>query len=523
MSSWRIGCTVLHSRTATCTARTTFRIDAARLAADLPRVDPLPRGATAISDFSPQIEGRSSAAGLRDADVRRGAVRPAISSSALKTPHCAMRSIDINRQSERGAGGQTVREFRSDTGGSPEASQPDARGSAAGPARPARRRPWARRRRCSGSRSTSPSGRATATSTRHRTRRRDPPGDRHADAAAAEQPDPHRRGRRRQNRGRRGLRAANRAGDVPPPLRDVSLRVLDVGLLQAGASMKGEFEKRLRQVIEEVQSSPKPIILFIDEAHTLIGAGGGGGHRRCGQSAEAGPGTRHAAHHRGDDLGGIQAVLREGPGADPSLPGVKVEEPEEDKAIRMMRGIVPPLEKHHRVQILDEAIEAAVRLSHRYIPARQLPDKAVQPARHRRGARRGQPARHAAGGGGSPPAHPGAGDRASDLGRETAIGRRPAREASVPRRWAARQRRWPNWRHAGTREGAGRPGARAARSAARARRRGRPGRRLLAELAPFKAELDDVQGEHPLILPSVDEQAIAAVVEDWTGIPVAGW
>ena len=109
-------------------------------------------------------------------------------------------------------------------------------------------------------------------------------------------------------------------GDVPPALKDVSLLTLDIGLLQAGASMKGEFENRLRQVIEEVQSSPKPIILFVDEAHTLIGAGGAQG---TGDAANllVGAGARHPADDRGDDLGGIQEVHRERPRAHPPLPG----------------------------------------------------------------------------------------------------------------------------------------------------------------------------------------------------------
>ena len=166
-------------------------------------------------------------------------------------------------------------------------------------------------------------------------------------------------------------------GDVPPPLQNVSLYTLDIGLLQAGASMKGEFENRLRQVIEDVQASPKPIILFIDEAHTLIGAGGAAGHRRRREPAEAGAGARHAAHDRRHDVGRVQEVHREGSGADPPLPGRAGAEPSEEKAILMVRGVASVLEKHHRVQVLDEALEAAVRLSHRYIPARQLPDKAV--------------------------------------------------------------------------------------------------------------------------------------------------
>ena len=166
-------------------------------------------------------------------------------------------------------------------------------------------------------------------------------------------------------------------GDVPPPLQEVSLLSLDIGLLQAGASMKGEFEQRLRQVIDEVQSSPKPIILFIDEAHTLIGAGGAAG---TGDAAN----LLKPALARGT-LRTIAATtwaeykrhIEKDPALTRRFQVVQVLEPGEEKAILMLRGVASVLEKHHRVQVLDEALEAAVRLSHRYIPARQLPDKAV--------------------------------------------------------------------------------------------------------------------------------------------------
>src|SRR5947209_3201040 len=167
------------------------------------------------------------------------------------------------------------------------------------------------------------------------------------------------------------------AGDVPPALKDVTLRTLDLALLQAGASMKGEFENRLRQVIEEVQQSPKPIILFIDEAHTLIGAGGAAGTGDAAnllKPALARGTLRTIAATTWDEY---KKHFEKDPALTRRFQVVKVEEPSEEKAILMMRGIVAPLEKHHKVQILDEAIEAAVRLSHRYIPARQLPDKSV--------------------------------------------------------------------------------------------------------------------------------------------------
>src|ERR1700751_1506794 len=167
------------------------------------------------------------------------------------------------------------------------------------------------------------------------------------------------------------------AGDVPPSMKDVSLLTLDVGLLQAGASMKGEFEQRLRSVIEEVQASPKPIILFIDEAHTLVGAGGAAGTGDAAnllKPALARGTLRTVAATTWDEY---KKHFEKDPALTRSFQVVKVEEPTETKAILMMRGIVAPLEKHHKVLILDEAIEAAVRLSHRYIPARQLPDKSV--------------------------------------------------------------------------------------------------------------------------------------------------
>src|SRR5487761_73080 len=167
------------------------------------------------------------------------------------------------------------------------------------------------------------------------------------------------------------------AGDVPPSLKEVTLRALDVGLLQAGASMKGEFEQRLRQVIEEVQSSPKPIILFIDEAHTLIGAGGAAGTGDAANLLKPALARGTLRTIAATTWAEYKKYFEKDPALTRRFQVVQVDEPDETKAILMMRGITSPLEKHHRVQILDEAIEAAVRLSHRYIPARQLPDKSV--------------------------------------------------------------------------------------------------------------------------------------------------
>src|SRR5947199_1576170 len=166
-------------------------------------------------------------------------------------------------------------------------------------------------------------------------------------------------------------------GDVPPPLKDVSLHTLDIGLLQAGASMKGEFENRLRQVIEEVQSSPKPIILFIDEAHTLIGAGGAAGTGDAANLLKPALARGNLRTIAATTWAEYKKYFEKDPALTRRFQVVQVHEPSEEKTVLMMRGVASTLEAHHRVQILDEALEAAVRLSHRYIPARQLPDKAV--------------------------------------------------------------------------------------------------------------------------------------------------
>ncbi len=174
-----------------------------------------------------------------------------------------------------------------------------------------------------------------------------------------------------------GLALRIASGDVPPPLKDVAIRSLDLGLLQAGASMKGEFENRLRMVIEEVQASPKPIILFIDEAHTLIGAGGAAG---TGDAAN----LLKPALARGT-LRTIAATtwaeykkhIEKDPALTRRFQVVAVDEPEDDAAVRMMRGVADAMRKHHRVDVLDEAVVAAVTLARRYIADRQLPDKSV--------------------------------------------------------------------------------------------------------------------------------------------------
>jgi len=166
-------------------------------------------------------------------------------------------------------------------------------------------------------------------------------------------------------------------GDVPPPLRNVTVRTLDLALLQAGAGVKGEFENRLKGLIEEVKSSPTPIILFIDEAHTMIGAGGQAGQNDAANLLKPALARGELRTIAATTWAEFKKYFERDPALARRFQVVKVEEPTEQQCMVMMRGIVASLEKHHKVRILDEAVAAGVRLSHRYLAGRQLPDKAV--------------------------------------------------------------------------------------------------------------------------------------------------
>ncbi len=333
------------------------------------------------------------------------------------------------------------------------------------------------------------------------------------------------------------------AGDVPPPLRDVSLRTLDVGLLQAGASMKGEFENRLRQVIEEVQASPKPIILFIDEAHTLVGAGGAAGTGDAANLLKPALARGTLRTVAATTWAEYKKYIEKDPALTRRFQVVQVHEPSEEKAIRMMRGVVSVMEKHHRVQVLDEALESAVKLSHRYIPARQLPDKAVSLLDT--ACARVAISQHAV-----PPEVDDCRKRIQAIeteldiiGRERSVGidtaaredRAKAELEAERERLAALESRWSSEREVvekilalrrqlreqtGKVEGTGSELEQAAEQAEPAQGQTVDRDALLSELRNLQDRLHELQGEHPLILPTVDGQAVASVVQDWTGIPV---
>ena len=166
-------------------------------------------------------------------------------------------------------------------------------------------------------------------------------------------------------------------GDVPPPLRNVMVRSLDLALLQAGAGIKGEFENRLKGLIEEVKASPIPIILFIDEAHTMIGAGGQAGQNDAANLLKPALARGELRTIAATTWSEYKKYFEKDAALARRFQVVKVEEPIETQCAVMLRGIIPALEKHHKVRILDEGLVAAVKFSHRYLAGRQLPDKAV--------------------------------------------------------------------------------------------------------------------------------------------------
>lgn len=166
-------------------------------------------------------------------------------------------------------------------------------------------------------------------------------------------------------------------GDVPPPLKTVALHMLDLGLLQAGASVKGEFENRLKSVIEEVKRSPHPIILFIDEAHTMIGAGGAAGQNDAANLLKPALARGELRTIAATTWSEYKKYFEKDAALARRFQVVKVDEPSETQAVAMLRGLADMMEHHHNIRILDEAVAEAVRLSSRYLTGRQLPDKAV--------------------------------------------------------------------------------------------------------------------------------------------------
>ncbi|SSW64476.1 type VI secretion system ATPase TssH [Achromobacter agilis] len=327
------------------------------------------------------------------------------------------------------------------------------------------------------------------------------------------------------------------AGDVPPALAGVALRTLDMGLLQAGASVKGEFENRLKNVIDEVKQSSTPIILFIDEAHTMIGAGGQAGQNDAANLLKPALARGELRTIAATTWSEYKKYFEKDAALARRFQVVKVEEPSEELAASMLRGMAPLMERHFGVRVLDEAIVAAARLSHRYISGRQLPDKAV-------GVLDTACARVALGRSATPALIDDARHRLARLETEHAALRR---EAAAGAAQSARLRELEQEMDA-TRtalaqaevrlaqeselvgqihalreelEAAGEPAvpepAAKRRSGKAAAPAATPGQAQLAEL---QQQLRALQGEAPLVPAFVDAQVIAEIVSAWTGIPL---
>jgi type VI secretion system protein VasG len=315
------------------------------------------------------------------------------------------------------------------------------------------------------------------------------------------------------------------AGEVPTALKDVELLSLDLGLLQAGAGMKGEFENRLKKVIEEVKASAKPIIMFIDEAHTLIGAGGAAGQNDAANLLKPALARGEMRTIAATTWAEYKKYFERDPALTRRFQVVKVEEPDDVAAIAMMRGLIPTLERHHGVRVLAEAVEDAVRLSRRYIPSRQLPDKAVSLLDTACG-------RVAIAANAIPAAVEDRRRRVEmidvDLGvlaRETKIGADHATRMSdlgeervrVSEELAKLEDQWKREQDLVSR-------IRALHDTLTAPEETPAGEKspdeMRTELAALTGELEALQGETPLMRVTVDSQAIAEVVGNWTGIPV---
>ncbi|MCX8958676.1 type VI secretion system ATPase TssH [Erwinia psidii] len=323
-----------------------------------------------------------------------------------------------------------------------------------------------------------------------------------------------------------GLAQSIVAGDVPPALSQVRLLTLDVVALSAGASMKGEFEARLKSVLEEAMASPQPVILFIDEVHTLVGAGGAAGTGDAANLLKPALARGQLRTIGATTWGEFKRHIEKDPALTRRFQVLQVHEPDEKTAISMLRGLLPMLEKHHGVWIMDEALQAAVRLSHRYLPARQLPDKAISLLDT--ACARVAVAQHA------PPAelqiltfqaetaqtelslvekalHFGKGDSSRAAALQEHIALQAEKAGLLEKRWqherelvssiiTVRQELQilvsqdaPDSHHIS---------------------------QLQSQLSSLEASLEDARQEKPMVQAEVNAEVIASIVADWTGIPV---
>ena len=312
-----------------------------------------------------------------------------------------------------------------------------------------------------------------------------------------------------------GLALRIAAGDVPAVLRGVEIRTLDMGLLQAGASVKGEFENRLKNVIDEVKQSPHGIILFIDEAHTMIGAGGATGQNDAANLLKPALARGELRTIAATTWSEYKKYFEKDAALARRFQVVKVEEPSEEIASAMLRAMTPLMEKHFGIRIRDEAVTEAVRLSHRYISGRQLPDKAVSVLDT-------ACARVALGQSGTPALLESAAKSMERIDAEiNALQREEVGEKSAD---AARRQRLQKLTDSRA-EMAGEHAANSDRwqreqSIVAAISRMRTSGVSAGEIRALKEELAALQGETPMVPVEVDAATVAAIVSGWTGIPL---
>ncbi len=329
-----------------------------------------------------------------------------------------------------------------------------------------------------------------------------------------------------------GLALRIAAGDVPPSLQEVTLRVLDLGLLQAGAGVKGEFEQRLKGVIDAVRSAEKPIILFIDEAHTLIGAGGAEGGSDAANLLKPALARGELRTLAATTWLEYKKYFEKDPALARRFQLVQVEEPDELTAVEMLRGVASKLEHHHGVQVLDAAIHEAVKLSHRYISGRQLPDKAIsvldtacarvalgqhdvppplESLRHRQNSLKDEVERLRR-------------EQATGLDHRERITLLEGESADNVQAIRELETRWGEEREAvrellDTRRELLALSERADAEKADTDIDNRIDH-LAAELLRLEAGLDAIRQDDPLVPEQVDSKTVAAVIAGWTGIPV---
>jgi type VI secretion system protein VasG len=319
---------------------------------------------------------------------------------------------------------------------------------------------------------------------------------------------------------------ANRvvSGDVPPALQGVHIHSLDLALLQAGAGVKGEFENRLKGLINEVKSSTEKIILFIDEAHTMIGAGGTAGQNDAANLLKPALARGELRTIAATTWSEYKKYFEKDPALARRFQVVKVEEPTEEVACTMLRGIKAALEKHHNLRILDEAVTATVRLSHRYIAGRQLPDKAVSVLDT-------ACARLSLGQNSTPP-------RLEDilrridalevqkrvLERETKIGGEHGEKLSeIEAHIASAKEERDVLNEQWEKEKGLTAKIRALQETLESAEKKDPKAdetNIRAELAKVEGELSALQGERGMMRVSVDAQIVGEVISAWTGIPL---